>query len=97
MRYKVNLEKIARLRKVNGYTQEQFATELRITQSYYSQKELGLKRFKPEEILIISKLLGEECEGLFEACGEGGDKRAGGNIRPSKGGNAPGQRRNKCI
>ncbi|HOO12538.1 MAG TPA: helix-turn-helix transcriptional regulator [Bacillota bacterium] len=70
MSYRVDYEKIARLRKLKGYTQETMAAELGVSRSFYSQKEIGAKRFRAEELLILAKLLGEDLEGLFKS--EGG-------------------------
>lgn len=58
----MNIEKF-RLDK--GYTQDFIASKLNMTQSAYSQKECGKRRFKMEELFALEILLGVSVSEMF--------------------------------
>lgn len=62
----INLELIREKRKEKGYTMNQMARKLKLTnESMYSKRENGHYKFKAEEIMMLSKILDIPMNHLF--------------------------------
>lgn len=62
----VNLPHIKEKRKEKGYTMDQMADKLGLTNgSMYSKRENGHYRFKAEELMLLAKILNIPMKRLF--------------------------------
>ena len=57
--------KVREYRKLNGYNQEDLARLLSITQSAYSRKENGKRRFTMDEITKLKDIFRVTCDDLL--------------------------------
>ncbi|HFL3653743.1 TPA: helix-turn-helix transcriptional regulator [Clostridioides difficile] len=62
----MNLAELKKLRLEHGYTQQQLATHMEMSQTTYSDKEKGKTPFTIPEFEKLYKFLGEEVLGLLE-------------------------------
>lgn len=63
---KVNLDIIEKKRKTKGYTIYDMADKLKLTNgSMYWKREAGQCKFKPEEIMMVAKILQIPMNKLF--------------------------------
>ena len=58
--------KLKEYRINKGYTQQEMADILGITQQSYSNKEAGKRGFNAKELLILQKVLGVNIEDIYE-------------------------------
>ena len=64
----MNLEKLVKIRKEAGYTQQALASHFGFTRQNWSAKERGIQQFRLSEIRELKGLLGltkEECFDIF--------------------------------
>lgn len=54
------LKKLRQVRRLRGYTQEELAIKIGLSQSVFSKKENGLVVFTVQEAFTLSKIL--ECD-----------------------------------
>ncbi|AWH83433.1 TPA: helix-turn-helix transcriptional regulator [Clostridioides difficile] len=62
----MNLQRLKELRLEHGYTQQQLATHMDMSQTTYSDKEKGKTPFTIPEFEKLHKFLGEEVLELLE-------------------------------
>lgn len=63
---KVNLEIIKTKRESEGYTTSEMADKLKLANgSLYWKREAGQYKFKPEEVMMVSEILGIPFKSLF--------------------------------
>ena len=67
--------KLKEYRINKGYTQEDMARILGITQQSYSNKEAGKRGFNTKELLILQKILGVNISDIYEDLSKEIDKR----------------------
>ena len=67
--------KLKEYRISKGYTQQEMADILGITQQSYSNKEVGKRGFNTKELLILQKVLGVNIEDIYEELSREIDKK----------------------
>ena len=67
--------KLKEYRENKGYTQQEMADILGITQQAYSNKEVGKRGFNIKELLILQKVLGVNISDIYEDLSKEIDKR----------------------
>lgn len=70
MRNKDAGKRIQYLRKLNGYTREDFSEKVKISSKFLYEIELGRKGFSAEVLLSIAKNLAVSCDYIMTGKGE---------------------------
>ena len=62
----MNLEKLVKIRKEAGYTQQMLASHFGFTRQNWSAKERGLQHFRLSEIKELKELLGLSKDEIYD-------------------------------
>jgi DNA-binding XRE family transcriptional regulator len=62
----MNLEKLVKIRKDAGYTQQMLASHFGFTRQNWSAKERGLQHFRLSEIKELKELLGLSKDEIYD-------------------------------